>query len=225
MKLSLPGHNLNGRETMRRTLRFLMFAIAVPVLAAAALTFVQSASGQAIETEKSTPTIDIFGGYSYVRANTVVSGRPFNLNGASGSLAYNFKDWLGVVADVGVYHQGNVTANNLSLTVATYQFGPRVTLRRFRLLVPFGQVLVGVGHAGGSLYTSSLGGGLPPLGANNSFVLTAGGGADLKLTSLLSIRLLQAEYLYSQFRNGSTHDNRQDNVRLSAGIVFSFGDH
>jgi len=207
---------------MRRTLR-LMFAIVVAMLAA--LTLVQSASAQTIETEKSTPTIDIFGGYSYVRANTVVSGRPFNMNGASGSLAYNFKDWLGVVADVGVYHQGNVTANNLSLTISTYQFGPRVTLRRFRLLVPFGQVLAGVGHAGGTLYTSSLGGGLAPLGANNAFVLTAGGGADLKLNQLLSIRLLEADYLYSQFRNGRDHDGRQNNVRLSAGIVFSFGDH
>jgi len=200
---------------MRRALQFITFSLAV--------LFVLSAAGAV--SAQGTPKVDIFGGYSYMHANIVVSGSPINLNGASGSLAYNFNDWLGVVGDVGVYHQGSITANDLSLTVSTYQVGPRVSLRRHHHLIPFGQVLIGAGHAGGTLYTSSLGGGLAPLGTSNGFVLTAGGGVDWKLNHTIGIRLLQAEYLYSQFENGGTHGNQQNNVRLSAGIVLSFGSH
>jgi hypothetical protein len=59
-------------------------------------------------------------------------------------------------------------------------------------------------------------------GANKGFVLTAGGGLDWKLTSAIGIRLFQAEYLYSQFQNGGTYGNHQNNLRISAGIVLNF---
>jgi Outer membrane protein beta-barrel domain len=200
---------------MRRTLQLITLSLGA--------LFTLSATPPA--SAQDTPKVDIFGGYSYVHANIVVSGTSINLNGGSGSLAYNFNDWLGVVGDVGFYHQGSITANDLSLTVSTYQVGPRVSLRRHHHLIPFGQVLVGAGHAGGTLYTSSLGAGLAPLGTSNGFVLTAGGGVDWKLNHTIGIRLLQAEYLYSRFDNGATHGNQQNNLRLSAGIVLSFGKH
>jgi hypothetical protein len=96
-------------------------------------------------------------------------------------------------------------------------------LRNHTHLTPFGQFLLGAGHAGGTLYTRSLGPGLSPLGANNGLVLTAGGGADWKLSSRIGVRFLQVDYLHSQFLNGSGNGNRQDNLRLSTGVVFSFG--
>lgn len=198
---------------MRRTLQFLTFFLAALITLGAA----QPTQAQ------DTPKVEVFGGYSYMRANIVISGALFNLNGASGSVAYNVNNWLGVVADVGVYHQGSVTGSGLSLTLSSYQFGPRISLRKNKHLVPFGQALVGVGHAGGALYTSSLGTGLAPLGANNGFLFTAGGGVDWKLNHSIGIRLVQAEYLYSQFLNGSGNGNRQNNLRLSGGVVFSFG--
>jgi hypothetical protein len=190
-----------------------------------AMNVAQTASAQSFSAGRDTPKVDIFGGYSYMRSNTVVSGAPINLNGGSGSLAYNFNNWLGVVGDVGFYHQGSVTANRLSLDVATYQAGPRISLRRHEHLIPFAQLLLGAGHASGTLYTTSLRGGFAPIGANNGFILTAGGGMDWKLTPTIGIRLVQAEYLYSQFLNGGAYGNRQNNVRLSAGIVFSFDKH
>jgi len=66
---------------------------------------------------------------------------------------------------------------------------------------------------------------VPQLGANNAFLFTAGGGADWRLTPRIGIRLVQAEYLHSQFLNGSGNSNRQDNLRLSTGVVFSFGNN
>src|ERR1700676_1279159 len=197
---------------MRRTVQFLRFSLtAVFALGAA-----QAAPAQ------DTPKVEVFGGYSYLRADIVTSGTQVSLNGASGSLAYNLSHWLAVVGDVGVYHQGSVTGSRFSLTLSSYQVGPRLSLRKHKHLVPFGQVLLGAGHAGGTLYTSAIGTGVTPLGANNAFLLTAGGGVDWKLNHRIGIRLVQAEYLYSQFLNGSGNGDQQNNVRLSAGVVFSF---
>ena len=166
---------------------------------------------------------EIFGGYSYLESNTAANNEPIHLNGASAAVGFYVRSWLGLVGDAGVYHQGNVAASGFSLTVSTFQAGPRLRWRNHTPLTPFGQLLLGAGHAGGTLYTRSLGPGLPALGTNNSFVLTGGGGVDWKLNRRAAIRLVQAEYLYSQFLNGSGNGNRQDNLRLSAGIVFSFG--
>jgi hypothetical protein len=208
---------------MRRILQFLTLSLAAITALAAA----QSASAQTVGTAQSedTPRVELFGGYSYLRANIIVSDQPFNLNGGSASLAYNFNDWLGVVGDVGVYSQGSVRGNGLSLTLWSYQMGPRLSLRKNKHVVPFGQVLLGAGHAGGTLYTTSLGPGLAPLGTNNAFLLTAGVGIDWKLNHTVGIRLVQAEYLYSQFLSGSGNGNQQSNIRLSAGITLRFGKH
>lgn len=168
-----------------------------------------------------TPKWEISGDYSYVRANIVTTGVAFNLNGGSGSIAYNLNNWFGLVGDVGVYHQGKVASNAFSLTVTTYEFGPRISWRNHSHLTPYAQVLIGGGHAGGTLYTSSLGSGLAPLGTSNDFNFTAGAGVDWKISHGFSIRLAQAEYLHTQFLNRV--NNRQSNFRFSAGIVFSFG--
>jgi len=45
-----------------------------------------------------------------------------------------------------------------------------------------------------------------------------GGGADLKVSRRVSLRLIQADYLMSRFSSA-----RQDSIRLSAGIVLRFG--
>jgi len=200
---------------MRRILQLLVFIFAV-------LGITREVQAQSLEAA---PRFDVFGCYTYMRSNTVSDGPAFNLNGGSASIAYNLGNWVGIVGDFGLYHQGSVSGSGLSLTLASYQFGPRVSWRKNAHLIPYGQALFGAGHASGSLYTSSLGAGMPPLGTNNGFLMTTGGGVDLKLTNNFGIRLIQVEYLYSQFLNGSGHDNRQDNVRLSTGVVFSFGSH
>jgi opacity protein-like surface antigen len=167
------------------------------------------------------PKWEVFGGYTYMRANIVVSGSPFNMNGGSGSVAYNLTNWFGLVGDFGITHQGAVTGKPFSLTVYTYEFGPRVSWRNHTKLTPYAQVLIGGGHATGTLYTTSLGTGLAPLGPSNDFNFTAGGGVDWKVSHSFSVRLAQAEYLHSQFANAN--NNSQSSFRLSTGVVFSFG--
>jgi len=174
--------------------------------------------------ETATPKLEVFGGYSYMNANIVISGNRFSLNGASGSVAYNFNKWIGAVGDFGVYGQSNVASQSRSLTVSSFLFGPRVSLRDGKW-IPFAQVLLGAGHATGTLYTTSLGNGTAPLGANSGFMLAAGGGVDWKLRPTIGIRVAQLEYMYSQFLNAaaSPDTNRQNNLRISTGVVFSFG--
>jgi outer membrane immunogenic protein len=204
---------------MRRRLRFLTFSMVLFAVGAA-----DNARAQAIAGVRPPQAqVEISAGYSYMRSNDVISGAPVNLNGASFSAAYYVKNWLGLVGEVGLYRQGNVAASGFSLAVSSYQAGPRVRLRRHSHLIPFGQFLLGAGHAGGTLYTRSLGFGVSPLGTNNAFLFTAGGGADWRLSPRIGIRLIQAEYWHSQFLNVS--GNRQDNLRLSSGVVFSFGEN
>jgi outer membrane immunogenic protein len=164
---------------------------------------------------------EVFGGYSYMRSTIALSSTPLSLNGGSVSMAVYFNDRLSIVGDFGLYRQDNVAGQGFNLIFSTYQFGPRLRFSNATRATPFVHFLWGAGHAGGTLYTRSLGYGVPPLGANYTFVLTAGGGADWRVSSRISIRMIEAEYMHSEFLNFS--GNRQENIRVSTGVVFNFG--
>ena len=203
---------------MRDRLRFLTSSL---VLLAAGVAL--DARAQAIEgVRPQQAETELSASYADIDSNTAPGDASIRLSGARFSASYYMKGWLAAVGDVGFYRQAQVVSNEFNLTVSTYQFGPRIRLRIRSRLTPFGQLLLGVGHAGGTLYTRSLGPGLPPLGANNALLYTAGGGADWRLKPRIALRVIQAEYLHSQFLNGSR--NRQDNLSISTGVVFTFGD-
>lgn len=154
------------------------------------------------------PKAEVFGGYSYVHASVVGNG--FNFNGASGSIAFNPNDWFGVVADFGVYHNGDF---GVSTNLVSYLFGPKFAYRKMPRVTPYAQVLFGGAHVGASFSGVS--------GSSNAFALAFGGGIDAKVTPHVAIRVIQAEYLLTKFNDGS--NDRQNNVRISAGIVFRWG--
>lgn len=158
--------------------------------------------------------LELYGGYDYVRfnINAKVNGQPpsqtFNGNGGDGELVYSVNNWLGVLGDVG----GVWATNSINQGAAIpYLFGPRVNVRH-GLLTPFVQVLLG------GVVTSS---GIEQIGWQNHFAMTAGGGIDVKLSKHFSIRPVQAEYFLTKIPDGL--NNRQNNFRFSAGIVFRFG--
>jgi opacity protein-like surface antigen len=171
--------------------------------------------GVATRAQESAPKIDAFAGYSYLQANPGVSGvNSFHLHGGSASVAYNYNNWLGGVADFGGYNNGNVLGTGTSGTLSTYLFGPRVSYRHLRKVTPFGQVLLGVAHANASNFGTA--------NSQNAFAMTVGGGVDYKLFEHFSIRPVQAEYLMTRFGVGTTGTRTQNNVRLSTGFVFRF---
>jgi outer membrane immunogenic protein len=178
-------------------------------------------SRQALPVVRRRLEFEVFGGYSYTRSNIILTGAPLTLNGGSASIAMYFSNWFGIAGDFGLNRQNNVAGQGFNLVFSTYQFGPRLRFSNATRATPFVHFLWGAGHAGGTLYTRSLGYGVPPLGANYTFVLTAGGGADWRVSSRISIRMIEAEYMHSEFLNFS--GNRQENIRLSAGVVFNFG--
>jgi outer membrane protein OmpA-like peptidoglycan-associated protein len=64
----------------------------------------------------------------------------------------------------------------------------------------------------------------PNLPAETTFALTAGAGLDVKVHHHLAIRIIQAEYLLTNFDDLTTGQKAtQNDMRLSTGIVYRFG--
>jgi hypothetical protein len=165
------------------------------------------------EAQQETPQAELYGGYNYVhfsvKANVVgfPASATFNANGGSGQLEINANRWLGIVGDLGGYY----VAPPSQAGALSYLFGPRLNLRKKRI-TPFAQALFG-----GTVAT----GGIGQVGAQNAFATTAGGGLDIRVSNLVAIRPVQAEYFMTKFADGL--NNRQNNFRFGAGIVFRLG--
>jgi len=166
------------------------------------------------------PLIDLFGGYSYQRFNAN-AGTPENLgwHGGTAALALNVNSWFSLVADFGVYHIKD--PSTVSGTSYTYLFGPQFSYRTPRW-TPFVHALFGAERLADIQVT-------PPTGSTffnhsfsaNGFATALGGGLDFNLNKRVGIRLFQAEYLMSHIADG--HDNEQNNMRASTGLVLHFG--
>jgi hypothetical protein len=146
---------------------------------------------------------DAYVGFQYTRQNF---GFASNMTGGVGQFAYYPSKWIGVVGEV----SGGADTGGRGTSMYTYMGGPRVTLRHGRIQ-PYAQVLIG-----GSRFSSSFVQGLGPL-SSNSFAAAVGGGVDLTIVRHFSVRLIQADYLFTHF-TGAT----QNNLRLSSGFVFRF---
>lgn len=162
------------------------------------------------------PKIDASVNYSYFRAIPATQGSSgFSLNGGSATVAYNFRDWLGAVADFGGYNVGSTNGVNIDNHVLSYLFGPQISYRKYRRISPFGHVLVGGARAGSGVFATT--------NSHTALATAFGVGVDWNLKDRFSIRPLQFDYLLThlpEVTNGNTQT--QNNIRVSAGIVFHF---
>lgn len=169
----------------------------------------------ALQAQEEPSKFELYGGYNYVRfnINANVAGQPpsqtFNGNGGGGDFMYGVNNWLGVLGDMGGYWATNATRQGAAIP---YLFGPRISFLRRSKVTPFAQALFG------GVLTSS---GIEQIGWQSHFAMTAGGGIDVKLSKHLSIRPVEAEYFLTKLPNGL--NNRQNNFRFGAGLVFRFG--
>src|SRR5260370_11101591 len=86
-------------------------------------------------------TVDIFAGYSYVRANPATAGfNSFSLNGGSASVAYNVNGWLSGVAEFRGYHNTKNLGSGVDGPLSTYLFGARGAHRPCLPETPVGEV-------------------------------------------------------------------------------------
>ena len=170
-------------------------------------------------------SIELFGGYSFVRAPvtfvqtagtcpiqgcpTISNTQNLNLNGWEVGGAYKV---LGPLALAGDFSDTSGSFQGANTHLKTYLFGPQ--LRLPGPISPFVHFLVGGAH-------ESIGTGAGPLitagPTQNAFATALGGGLDLKVLPLLSVRPIQVDYLLTHF-NSKT----QNQPRISAGVVLRF---
>ena len=140
--------------------------------------------------------VEIFGGAQFEHLQS-----SYNAAGWNASLTGNFKHFLGITGDFsGVYK-----SQTASSSVYTYTVGPVFTAR-LPVIQPFVHALFGGA-------TTSIGG-----VRDNAFAMLLGGGLDLGLRKGIGIRLVQADWLRTEFGN-QTQDSQG---RVSAGIVIKF---
>ena len=196
-------------------MRRIVLGLALAMLLGAATAAAQTGAGSI-----AVPQLEIAAGYSYLRPRTVVPAS-FNMHGGSVSVAANVNKWLGFVGEVAYVSTKNVPPSGFTLNITSYMFGPRISYRGHDRLVLFAHDLVGVGHAGGTLYTVGFQQGTAPPTAQNAFAMALGGGLDVNLGRHWAIRAVQTDWLFTTFPNGA--ENRQHSFRFTTGIVWRIG--
>ena len=174
--------------------------------------------------------VELFGGYSYLRASVQVGQRNLpglpplppvaqhgDLNGWEFAAQYKPLPFLGAVADLTGNYGG---VDGASTRVHTFLFGPQLSLPT--RVSPFAHALLGVAKESQdnnfSVACPATTAGCPfSLGADHSFATAVGVGIDVKAFPHAFVRLIQVDYLRTQL-----HGATQNQPRVSAGIVFHF---
>jgi outer membrane protein OmpA-like peptidoglycan-associated protein len=159
---------------------------------------------------------NVAAGFNYVRANAPPgSCECFGLTGGFADVDYHFTSWLSVEGEITGQHAKDISLLGQDLTLLTFAAGPRVQYQ-WRRLVPFGKVLVGGAHGSDSFFPT----GITSSPTASSFAITAGGGVDYLITHRFGARI-QAQYLKTQFPNGT--NDEQNQLIASVGIIYRFG--
>lgn len=162
--------------------------------------------------------VQLSAGYLHQRSNSTPTGDWFGAQGARADVGLAAWRNLGVVAEFSGVHAPDIGPAGQGLTLFTYTAGPRLTvpLTRFekRRLAVFAQTLFGGVHASDGIF---------PNGAINkstasAFAMSSGGGVEMGLKHGLSVRLIQADYLYTRLPN--LFGNYQNSFRVGAGIRY-----
>jgi hypothetical protein len=157
---------------------------------------------------------NVFFGYSYYNSDLSSTGRA-NANGWEGSLEGRLLPWIGAVVDFSGHYgsqnfifcppgPGPCGPASVNFNVHNVLLGPRVSVSvsRFR---PFAEALFGFGHINANA-----------AGKDTAFATALGGGLDYRLIRPVAWRF-QGDYVHTRF-----FGTRQDNARLSTGIVLRF---
>jgi outer membrane protein OmpA-like peptidoglycan-associated protein len=179
--------------------------------------------------DRPAPKWEIYGGYSFFYPGTDVHGLlpggllpvssrlESNPRGAGATLTYNFNRWFGLTGDIsGHWGSGEKGTPERIDDAAFYNLsvGPKITFRS-HYFSPFLEALVG-GHR----LTPDL------FHRDDQFGFMAGGGLDLNLSRHFALRLLRADYVFSNHQFGPDSVVRGTDVRgvrLQSGVVFLLG--
>jgi hypothetical protein len=157
---------------------------------------------------RAAPLLELYGGFAFAR----LGGTGFGSNsiGGLGSVGWNARSWLQVVADTSYNFE---TVNGAKNVLYGNHYGPRFFYRsRNRWgITPFGEALVG----GSDLKTTVSGSGGYTASTGSSLSYKVGGGVDMHPSHRWEIRLLDVDYYKTAFGT-NTH---QTNYWISTGVV------
>jgi hypothetical protein len=178
------------------------------VWSAWALLFLLSSALLVSAQETPTPKVDIFAGYAWMDPGGNLGPRKLETmsKGFGVTSTFNLNKYLGISLDGGGHYSDT---NN----VGTIMAGPRV-MWRGEEWQPFLHALVG-------LHRLSVAG----LGTDNHVGVTVGGGFDIPVNPTVSIRVIEADYVWAKhnFSPALAGDQSLNGVRLRSGIVFKLG--
>ena len=178
--------------------------------------------------EQPAPKWELYGGYSFFHPGADIHGvLPLGLlpvssrlepnpRGVAASVTYDFNRWFGLTLDSSTsWNSGEVGTDRVDDTaLSNLSLGPKFTFRHHRFS-PFLEVLVGDHRLMPDAFHD-----IQKLG------VMAGGGLDINLTRHVALRLLRADFVYSNYRYGpsdTTPETEIRGVRLQSGLVFMLG--
>jgi opacity protein-like surface antigen len=174
-----------------------------------------------------TPKWEVGASFTYLNYYPPNSPR-FALYGGNVTVERNFRPWIGLAVDGGAVYRNQGIVNIGVPPVATVLgkteifdvlAGPRIyPLRHRHKIIPFGQVLFGLGINHRILPAN---GGFPELtSTSTSFAWAGGGGVDYRLSPHWAVHAFEFDYFHTTFFGGNP---AQGSYRISAGIVYRFG--
>ncbi len=140
----------------------------------------------------------------------------FFMTGGAADAAVFVLPRLSAAVEVAGTTAARVAGTSRGLSTITLLAGPRFTqpLRRLSLSA---QALFGAVRGFDADFTT----GSNHADTSTAFAFAVGGFIDVPLTRSLALRPVQIDYLQTQLPNGA--DNRQGDLRVSAGLVFHIG--
>ena len=183
------------------------------------------------------PRFELFGGYSFAQTGLFNAGHWADLNGWNASFGVNAASWLGLVFDGSEYFGTSKIPTTVQapfpncgnqsnsfcppgplFSVGTRQynvlFGAQFPYRKYERWTPFGELMYGHGGVRGEAVAN----GLDDVEISSGRSLVAGGGADHNISERFAVRF-KADYLQTATAFPSLGKKKQDNLRLSVGIV------
>ena len=167
------------------------------------------------------PRVEVFGGYSYLRADSQ-DFPEHNLNGYTVSGNVNLNKWFGLKADFSDHYNDFQISPGVKadLNLRFFTGGVQFTSYKNEKVTPFVHVLAGVARRNFGVSRAAAGNGPRDISAN-AFAFIVGGGMDVNINKSLAWRAFQTDYVLTTFDD--FRDSRQNNFRLSTGLVWKIG--
>ena len=175
------------------------------------------------------PKWELYGGYSFFQPGADVHGQQpgalfpissrmeANPRGVGLSATYDFNRWFGLTLDTSTHWgsgEGGLQKRIDDAALSTLSFGPKVTFRS-KHFAPFLEFLVGDHRLMPDAFHD-----IDKLG------FMVGGGLDINLSRHVALRLIRADYVYSNYQYGAAAVAPKTEIRglrAQVGLNFMFG--